>query len=332
VFQCYKSFWVFALAWIFLFVNYVRNNPLFLFTYWGVVSASIWVLNGTAQIAAVSRCGVATATVLNTSMNSVVQFLASILTDESMVYRYGASEVPLAPFYLVAVLLGNVGLILSPTLSLPCFHKVHGTRKASDLVTHKVSAATMSFLPEDDAMPDVTGDPRRQFMLGVPLAMLAGLLGGLKYALSSIGHRVQADSGRAEDVLALEFGVFESYMMSFGVGCAVSTIAFFIIFAVSQKARGHKMPSAKLPTMKFYGFLAGFLWMGHYMCAQAANNVGGSGSFGPAVNAIQLITAGLWGLLYYREIKDPKRIACWAFSAAWTIAAVVLLAGELKKK
>jgi glucose uptake protein GlcU len=158
------------------------------------------------------------------------------------------------------------------------------------------------------------------------------LLGGLKYALSSIGHLVEANSDKAKDVLALEFGVFESYMMSFGVGCALGTIAFFIFFAVLQRGRGHEMPSAEFPTMKFYGFLAGAMWMGHYMCAQAANNVGGGGSFGPAANTIQLITAGLWGLLYYREIKDPRRVACWAVSAAWTIAAVVLLAGELEKK
>jgi hypothetical protein len=49
-------------------------------------------------------------------------------------------------------------------------HKL-GTRKASNVVTGRVSA-TLSFLPEDDAMPDIAEDPR-QFMLGVPLALTA---------------------------------------------------------------------------------------------------------------------------------------------------------------
>jgi len=310
-------------------VNWLRSKPLFVFTYWGVVGASFWVPAGFAYIAAVSMCGVATATVLNTGVNSVVQFLISIMTDESM-KTYGVSQVPLAPFYLVALIMGMMGLIFSPTLSLRCFHKVDG-KDALQTTT----ASTMSFGPEDDSVllaKPVVQESRREFMIGVALAMTSGIMGGLKFGITNIGHQIEAGSSKSEEVVASELGVFESYMMSFGVGCAVSTTSFFFIFALLQKVRGQEMPSAEFPVMKLYGFLAGALWMGSYMCLQAANNLGGSGSFGPAGNASQLITAGLWGLLYYREVKDPKRVACWVVSAAWTIAFVVLLAGELESK
>jgi glucose uptake protein GlcU len=327
VFQCYKSFWVFALAWIFLLVNALRQKPLFLFTYWGVVGASFWVPAGFAYIAAVGMCGVATATVLNTGVNTVIQFVASIMTKMTM-KTYGASQVPLAPFYLAALILGMMGLILSPTLSLSRVQKAKDDQEIP-------SQSTMSFVAEGDSLLSVkpaTPNSQRRFVVGVLLAATSGTFGGLKFAVTSFGPDI-AKRYQPDDVVKSEFAVFESYMMSFGIGCAVSTTALFIIFALLQKGVcRQELPSAEFPVMKLYGFLAGFLWMCSYMCLQGANNVGGGGSFGPAGNASQLITAGLWGLFYYREIKDPKRVACWVLSAAGVMVFVVLLTGELKKK
>jgi glucose uptake protein GlcU len=328
VFQCYKSFWVFALAWIFLLVNFLRGKPLFTFTYWGIVGASFWVPAGFAYIAAVSMCGVATAAVLNTGVNSVLQFLVSVATTEKM-RLHGQWEVPLAPFYLVALVLGMAGLILSPSLPLRCLEQraaVEGKKESAS------SASTMSLTADGDSFVDpktAENESRREYVVGVFLAIVSGLLGGMKFAITSVGHNMEKASKPAA-VVDSEFSVFESYMMSFGLGCALSTSAFFVVFALLQKGlRRQPLPSAEFPVMKIFGFLAGACWMGSYMCLQAANNLGGSGSFGPAGNASQLITAGLWGLLYYREVRDPRRVACWVCSAAWTISFVVLLAGEL---
>jgi len=65
IFQSHKSFWVFVLAWIFLLVNCLRSRPLFVFTWWGVAAAALWVPAGFATIAAVSMCGVATTAVFS---------------------------------------------------------------------------------------------------------------------------------------------------------------------------------------------------------------------------------------------------------------------------
>jgi uncharacterized membrane protein len=45
------------------------------------------------------------------------------------------------------------------------------------------------------------------------------------------------------------------------------------------------------------------------------------------MQATQLVTSGLWGLLYYREIRG-RALWIWVCFALWTIVAVVLLGME----
>ena len=45
------------------------------------------------------------------------------------------------------------------------------------------------------------------------------------------------------------------------------------------------------------------------------------------MQATQLVTSGLWGLLYYREIRG-RAMLVWIAFALWTITAVVLLGME----
>jgi hypothetical protein len=248
--------------------------------------------------------------------------------------RHGAANIPLAPVYLVALLLGMMGLILSPTMELRCCSKSSAGKGKLEATS---SASTMSSVgPDADALlkeKDSDMPSRREYVVGVLLAILSGIFGGMKFSVSPIAHSVLSNQGVPEDEVDTLFNVFESYMMSFGIGCAVSTTAFFLIFAVMQKGvLGKDLPSPEFPVMKIYGFLAGEIWFCHYMCLHGANEIGGNGSFGPAGNASQLITAGLWGLLYYREVRDPRRVLCWVASAAWTIAFVVQLADEVQKK
>jgi glucose uptake protein GlcU len=291
---------------------------------------SFWVPTGFAYIFAVSMCGVATTAVLNTGMSSVLQFLLSIATSQSM-RRHGEMQVPLAPFYLVAVVLGMTGLIFSPSMSVHCLQ-----RSTAGKQDRQASASTASMTADGDSLlvlKTEVKDTRREHVVGVMLAILSGLLNGAKYGVTSAGrhHAMNVEMSQSqEEYVKSAFNVFESYMLSFGVGCALSTVVMFGIFALVQKGlRGQPLPSAEFPVMKTYGFLAGATWMGSYMCLQAANNLGGSGAFGPAGNATSLITGGLWGLLYYREVKDVRRVACWVVSAIWTIVFVILLTQEL---
>jgi hypothetical protein len=185
-----------------------------------------------------------------------------------------------------------------------------------------------SLVMQEDSRSDAS---RGEFVLGVVLAMLTGVLSTMKYTLKHIGQRLAIESG--SDTVEAEFGVFESYMISFGVGCAIVTPFYFAMLALWQRGIQHKeLPSLEFPVMKIYGTLAGVIWFAAYICQQCAVDTGGQGAMGPANSASHLIVAGVWGLLYYREMKERAQILCWVLSAAWTITFVILLSNELEAK
>ena len=63
------------------------------------------------------------------------------------------------------------------------------------------------------------------------------------------------------------------------------------------------------------------------VCGTAATVRGGSAIVMAQMQATQLVTSGLWGLLYYREIRG-RAMLVWIAFALWTITAVVLLGME----
>jgi len=303
---------------------------LFVFTWWGVAAAALWVPSGFAFIAAVSMCGVAATAVFGTCVNSLLQFLSGLMLDQAM-KTHGASEIPLAPFYMVGVVLGMIGLILSPGLRCGGGGKADCAAKLNS-EAHTESTLSMSFALEDapvllpeETKPDSSG---REFMVGVFLAMFAGVCDAGKSAVKNFGSMQESGSDNAE----AQFSLWSSWMISFGVGCAFVTPIYLALFGVWQKGIKHKeLPSTEFHVMKIYGFFAGAIWFAGYICMQGANDVGGQGAMGPAGNASQLITAGLWGLLYYREIKGRVQITCWVLCALWTVSFAILLSTELEE-
>tara|TARA_B100000780_G_C20812133_1_gene322675 strand:+ start:343 stop:534 length:192 start_codon:yes stop_codon:yes gene_type:complete len=59
----------------------------------------------------------------------------------------------------------------------------------------------------------------------------------------------------------------------------------------------------------------------------AATARGGSAIVMSQMQATQLVTSGLWGVLYYREIRG-RALWVWCGFALWTIVAVVMLGME----
>lgn len=243
VFQSYKSFWVFVLAWIFLLVNSLRAKPMFVFTWWAVACAAVWVPSGFATITAVSMCGVATTAVFSSAVSSVLQFLVSLMLDQKM--RRAESQIPLAPFYLAAVVFGMVWLIFSPRVR--CGGRAAGAEKLNSNAP-TASTVSMSICLEDSTVllqEETKKDSSRgEFAIGVLLAMCSGVLSAMKYTLKHIGQNIESGS----DTVEAEFGIFESFMMSFGVGCAIMTPLYCALFALWQKGIQHKeLPSIELP-------------------------------------------------------------------------------------
>jgi uncharacterized membrane protein YpjA len=338
VFQSYKSFWVFVLAWAFLAVNAIRQKPLFEFTYWAVLGASLWVPAGFFYIFAVTACGLSTTAVLTSGTSTVVQFVVSLLMKEKVMVAHGESGYLLAPWYLAGVVVGMFGLILAPKMNLQCGSSAHqtkaliGKKGEQDEDEESFDQTTMSTIGEGVSFvvaQERRTSSQREFVAGVVLAVLAGLFAGGKYCMSTIGKRVERDSQDPQFVKDTLFNVFQSYMMSFGLGCIISNVIYNVIFVCFLKARRQELPRAEFSVMSVYGFLAGLFWFGSYIGGQGANDLGSAALFGPANSACNLIVAGLWGLLWYREVRNPRNIALWVTSAAVTIFFMVMLSFEL---
>ena len=49
------------------------------------------------------------------------------------------------------------------------------------------------------------------------------------------------------------------------------------------------------------------------------------------LHTLQLITSGLWGIFYYKEMREWPAVVCGAF-AVWTVVGMVLLGQEKAPK
>jgi hypothetical protein len=173
---------------------------------------------------------------------------------------------------------------------------------------------------------------------GILCAFLAGVFSALQFAVITIGKKVESqrsgdpdcesDYSKCPDWFKNQFDCFGSYMVTFGIGAGSVTALYLGLFVGAQRAASRPLPESHFDVLKILGSVAGCCWVGGNVFQSAAVSRGGSSVIGPANQAIQLITSGAWGLLYYREVKAPLRILCWVLSAAWTVIFVILLGRE----
>ena len=79
--------------------------------------------------------------------------------------------------------------------------------------------------------------------------------------------------------------------------------------------------------MKKPGAIAGLFWvLGNVFCTLAAVT-GGNAIANAQMVAAMLITSGLWGILYYAEIRKGNAIV-WGFFACLTLVFMVMLGLE----
>jgi glucose uptake protein GlcU len=107
-FQCYKSFACFVTSLLSLLaVDYK-------FTYWGIVGAFVWVINGTVAIVAVQKCGLSTAQTLWSGLSVFVGFLWGVLVFEEDVRDVAGSA---AALVVMSVGMGSMGMVISQNSS-----------------------------------------------------------------------------------------------------------------------------------------------------------------------------------------------------------------------
>jgi glucose uptake protein GlcU len=84
------------------------------FTYWGILGASVWVINGTVAIVAVQKCGLSTAQTLWSGLSVFVGFLWGTIVFEEEVRDIAGSMWALAA---MSAGMGSMGMVVSQSSS-----------------------------------------------------------------------------------------------------------------------------------------------------------------------------------------------------------------------
>jgi glucose uptake protein GlcU len=89
----------------------------------------------------------------------------------------------------------------------------------------------------------------------------------------------------------------------------------------------NRLPSFHFSEMWLPGGLAGLLWsIGNVSSILTVTNLGEG--VGYSIVQAQMLIAGLWGILWYREIKGARLISLWFLCACVTVAGIVSLSNE----
>lgn len=91
---------------------------------------------------------------------------------------------------------------------------------------------------------------------------------------------------------------------------------------------GYPLPDLHWSVLRTAGVAAGTFWVGGNYLNTMAVSRGGQSTVMALYVSMQLVTSGLWGILYYREGGSFSSKAVWSASAVFTLAAVVLLGLE----
>jgi len=341
IFQCYKSFWVFVLGFMFIFLNLYRSLPAYVFSYWGVLGAVAWIPSGLMTIASVPRLGVGMAIVINTGTSATLQFIVGQLAGHETMKKHeiNGHEYVLAPYFLVCVIIGMAGLVISPTLKCGERRLVAELSVSLPAAPGREAAAIENEIQVTSGRPQEAGGAaaKTDLIIGLSCAVIAGVFSALQFAVITIGKQVEGCTDchgytgvdRPDCPAAcIGFDSFGSYMTSFGIGAGIMTPMYLGLFVSTEVCQSKEMPQSHFSVLRILGSIAGWCWVAGNCFQSAAVNRGGDSVMGPANQAIQLITSGAWGLIYYKEVKDPKRILCWVLSAAWTVLFVILLGRE----
>ena len=344
IFQCYKTLSVFMFGAVILGIRAARgtndDTKTSEFTRWDLASAAAWIPSGLFTITSVPLCGVSMAMVINASTGCLLSFLVFwlVLGEKVKEHKIGEHEIYFAPLYLAAILCGMCGMVYAPKLKLSTEDRdeenVESGHKQKD-----------QLLGDGDISP---GQEKRKVGLGwqffgVCAAILAGFFSALQYAVMTIGKHYEQDHalnlyngeiGCRKDwattcppKLREQFDNFGSWPLSFGVGAVLNTSVFVIGLAIQERAKGRPLPSFHFNVMKGPGFIAGACWCLGFFFNTAAVMRGGNSIVMAQTLSVALVTSGLWGIFYYKELPWKNAVA-WACFALWTLVFMVLLSME----
>ena len=351
VFQLYKSFWVAVSGLLFVVVNgfapWVAHDgkPFYSFTWWAVLSACAWVPAGTCLVAAVPRVGVGAGVLLFDGSTTLLSFLAFTLVFHEPLkphYTSDGATYYLAPYYLLAALVGMAGLVLLPKWLTERLQlgKIYSTTAGSIRVSYSSSRAepllptAANRMTSGSTVPAPAGSGSTATgmtttsptaLLGCTLALSAGLLSSVQYGVVTVGkHSMPTTSPSNTEAL----NPLGSWTLTFGLSATlINTLG---VLTLRHAFEADALPGEfdlKLRQIGLPASAAGLCYSLSVICTTMSVERGGNAVVLAQRNAMSLVTSGLWGLLWYKEVRGwPAGV--WCLCALLTMSSVVMLGLE----
>ena len=303
-----------------------EDKPMFHISPWGLVSGLFMVPGGTAGYYAVQMSGLAISQGIWSCLKVLVAFAWGILVFGEPVRSMMGTTVA-----IVLLLVGLAGMswyaTAGPTLSCTTLLWTEEHHDNDDDVNEVNNEPLLSLedLEENtetvSVLEEVQVDQSMMMMKqhrywGLLGAVIDGAYGGsVLVPMHFAGH----------DAKGLAF------LPSFATGCLVVVMGVWMgRFVICCKRQGsfrkgwQTLPSFHLSTIGPFATLAGLIWSVGNISSVVSVAMLGEG-VGYSIVQSQLLIAGLWGALWFQEIRH---IGKWFLFACVTIAGIVLLSNQ----
>ena len=381
IFQLYKTTWVFVLGFLFLiprsFQPRVIGEPLFVFSWWGFMSAVLWVPAGMATIASVPMVGMGYQVATACSFSSLLSFIifTTLASNGSAMKAHSCGHnctYYLAPFYLILMIAGMLSMVFAPNIVRSAtFRRTFASKlkrgiDCSDNFTDEEEKEKEKEKEKEDDDDDDDDDDknnqddleqesrslflqssgsrntatshrsvvipgRKKWFIGTLLALATGIFASGMNGLVELGRLAEEkkygcslNATQCPWQVKEQFNLSGSWFVSFGFGALVVTL----LWVAAISAYNGTIPSLHWKILKVPGSMAGIFWvLGNTFITMAVVS-GGNAIAVPQSLAAMLITSGAWGMLFYKEGDNASERLCWAFSAGFTLVAMILLGRE----
>lgn len=342
VLQTYKSMMLFITCWLVLLLG-----GSFHFSPMGLVSALLWVTGGAAGIFGIRNAGLAISVGTWSGVTVLVSFAFGAFAFGEKVHSVMAT---LCGIGMLLVGFAGMSYFSSPTTTTESISLSSSVTESHSGVVHleEPNDCGRSDMLEpllngddnndDDIKEESVGDENEcieeeEEDLSQHIVFL-----GLEWNRRTLGILGAAADGflGGSILIPMHYSSVKGldYIISFGIGAAIVTtfywilIIFYHTYQTGSFTSGYgKLPSMHLQTLLLPGVISGTTW--------SVGNLGNTlsvfylgESVGMSVVQCQMIVSGLWGILWFGEIKGLKSIFGWMCSALVTLGSIMLLGRE----
>lgn len=358
VMQTYKTL-VFFLSCF--FVTFLGEEIVW--TNWGLISGLLWVPGATFGIYGVMYAGMATAEGTWSSVIVIVNFFWGIC-----VFHEGVKSFTETCFAFLLLTIGLVGMSIYSSPSKPKRTKRKTSTMEISPVSGEsfISTDDNDTEADSDVIPDSTRErskatTRRKLQSAVAPADVESNFKGKNYDSKGPKDRFIFFNGKliltrrhlgiiaaainglcgGTSLIPMHYAAQEGYsgaryFVSYATGSFIVNLAIWILLLLyrlvdkgSVKGAIQSLPPWHFKDLWFPGLMSGILFSVGMFGSIISVAYLGQG-IGNTCIQVKIMVAGLWGLLYYKEIKGAATITKWFTSAMLALTGILVLSHEHK--